>query len=81
MANVTMHELIETITDPRDTGWHDGNGLEIGNKCILVFPPFSGAFPVFSDGSVWKLQAMWSNAAYLSNSGTLNDQGQPGCRW
>ena len=81
MANVTMHELIETITDPRNTGWHDGNGLEIGNKCILVFPPSFGAFPVFSNGSVWKLQAMWSNAAYLSNSGTLNNQGEPGCRW
>lgn len=81
MANVTMHELVETITDPRGTGWRDGNGLEIGNKCIMAFPPSFGAFPIFSDGSVWKLQAMRSNAAYLAGSGAVNGQGQPGCMW
>ena len=38
MANLTMHELAETITDPRNNGWSDAYHTEIGNKCILTFP-------------------------------------------
>ena len=38
-------------------------------------------YPVFSNGSVWKLQGMWSNAAYLAGSGTPNSAGQAACIW
>jgi hypothetical protein len=81
MANLTMHEVIETITDPRGTGWRDFNGQEIADKCLKVFPPDLSQYPVFSNGSVWKLQAMWSNAAYLAGTGTPNASGQPACIW
>jgi hypothetical protein len=46
------------ITDPRGTGWRDSYGTETGNKCILTFPPDLASYPVFSNGSVWKLQGV-----------------------
>jgi hypothetical protein len=81
MANLTVHALVETITNPRGTGWRDDNGQEIAHKCLLTFPQSPAAYPLLSNGSTWKLQGLWSNAAYLANSGTLNQLGQPGCRW
>jgi hypothetical protein len=81
MAHGTMHEVTETITDPRGTGWRDGNGDEIADKCLHVFPPDLSQYSVLSNGSVWKLAGLWSNAAYLSGSGTPNSVGQPGCIW
>jgi len=81
MANITAHALVQTIVNPRGTGWKDGNGDEIAEKCIRVFPPSPGAFPVFSNGSVWKIQAQWSNAAYLAGTGASNALGQSGCVW
>ena len=59
LANVTAHELEETITDPRGTAWYDRQGAEIGDKCAWIFKG-----PVtLSNGSVWQLQEEWSNAA------------------
>jgi hypothetical protein len=81
IANLTMHEVIETITDPRGNGWRDANGDEIADKCQGTFPPSLSSYPMFTNGLIWKLQAMWSNAAYLSGSGTPNSVGQPGCIW
>ena len=80
-ANLTMHEVIETMTDPRNNGWRDGHGDEIADKCQGIFPPNLSLYPVFSNGSIWKLQAMWSNAAYLAGSGSPNVAGQPACIW
>lgn len=81
MANLAMHELAETITDPRNTGWHDSYGEEISNKCIRTFPSAVSQYPVFPDGSVWKLQGLWSNAAYGTGTGAPNLDGQKACVW
>jgi hypothetical protein len=81
MASMTMHEVIETITDPRGSGWRDGGGNEIADKCEHIFPPDLSHYSVFSNGSIWKLQGEWSNAAYLAGTGVPNLNGQPGCTW
>jgi hypothetical protein len=74
LANVTAHELSETITDPRNGGWYDGSGGENGDKCAWSFQG-----PVtLTDGSVWKLQGLWSNAAYTAGTGYANTSGQRG---
>ena len=39
IANLTMHEVIEAITNPRGSGWHDGSGEEFADKCLRIFPP------------------------------------------
>jgi len=75
LANVTAHELSETITDPRGAGWFDSSGAENGDKCAWAF-----AGPVtLSNASIWKLQMEWSNDAYTSNTGYPNLSGQNGC--
>ncbi len=33
----------------------------------------------FSNGSTWKLQGEWSNAAYTAGTGYRNSSNQPGC--
>jgi hypothetical protein len=81
IANIAIHELAETITDPRNTGWHDSYGEEIGNKCLLTFPSDVTKYPVFTDGTVWKLQGLWSNKAYLAGTGASNRAGQKACVW
>jgi len=75
VANVTAHELSETITDPRGAGWFDSAGAENGDKCAWVFP----SVVTFSNGSQWKLQPEWSNAAFTAGSGYPNTSGQKGC--
>jgi hypothetical protein len=79
LANGTAHELAEAITDPRGEGWFDALpdfGGEIGDKCAYVF----GRRPVtLADGAQWKLQTLWSNAAYRTGKGLLNRQRQAGC--
>jgi len=75
LANVTAHELSEMITDPRNGGWYDSQGQENADKCSWAFHNAV----TLADGSVWKLQMEWSNAAYTAGTGYLNLQGQPGC--
>ena len=75
LANVTAHELSETITDPRGGGWFDGSGAENGDKCAWSF-----LAPVtLANGSVWKLQGEWSNNAFNTSTGYANLSGQHGC--
>jgi hypothetical protein len=75
LANVTAHELSETITNPRSGGWYDSTGGENGDKCAWVF-----AGPVtLSNGTQWKLQMEWSNLAFDANTGLPNRDGQNGC--
>jgi hypothetical protein len=75
LANVTAHELSETITDPRNGGWYDSGGAENGDKCAWTFTG-----PVtLSNRSVWKLQGEWSNNAFNSGTGYPNNSGQKGC--
>ena len=75
LANVTSHELSETITDPRGAGWFDSSGAENGDKCAWAFQ----GTETLKNGSVWYLQGEWSNHAYDTNTGSPNRSGQNGC--
>jgi hypothetical protein len=66
LANVSGHELSEAVTDPRNGGWWDSQGAENADKCAWTF----NRRVVLSNGSSWKVQGNWSNAAY--------DHGQTG---
>jgi hypothetical protein len=77
LANVTAHELAEARSDPASPGaWYDGSGAENGDKCAWTF---GAPLVTFSNGSKWKLQGEWSNAAYNASSGYPNSSGQRGC--
>ena len=59
LANVGMHELIETMTDPGGHGWHTtGPGYEIGDLCEAQIAPIT-----LNDGSSYVIQAEYSDAA------------------
>lgn len=77
LANVTAHELSEARSDPANPGaWYDGSGAENGDKCAWTF---NAPSVTFTNGSVWKLQGEWSNAAYTAGTGYANSSGQKGC--
>jgi hypothetical protein len=59
LANTSAHELAETETDPRGTGWWDRQGNENADKCAWQF----STNVVLADSSAWKIQKNWSNAA------------------
>lgn len=60
IANTSAHELSEARTDPNNGGWYDSSGQENGDKCNFQFPV---PLVTFSNGSQWKAQSEWSNAA------------------
>jgi hypothetical protein len=77
LANVSGHELSEARTDPASPGaWYDSSGEENGDKCAWTF---GAPLVTFSNGSQWKIQGEWSNAAYTAGSGYPNSSGQKGC--
>ena len=77
LANVSGHELSEARTDPANPGaWYDSSGAENGDKCAWTF---NVPLVTFSNGSQWKVQGEWSNAAYTSGTGYPNSSGQKGC--
>jgi hypothetical protein len=76
LSNVSGHELSEARTDPRNGGWYDSRGQENGDKCAWTFNVPS---VTFSNGSQWKIQGEWSNAAYNAGTGYPNSSGQKGC--
>lgn len=77
LANVTAHELSEARTDPASPGaWYDAQGSENGDKCAWTY---GAPLVSFSDGSQWKLQGEWSNAAYTAQTGYSNSSGYKGC--
>jgi hypothetical protein len=77
LANVSAHELSEARTDPASPGaWYDSQGQENGDKCAWTFNVTSVSFP---NGTNWKLQGEWSNAAYTAGTGYPNSKGQRGC--
>ncbi|WP_109487589.1 hypothetical protein [Occallatibacter savannae] len=77
IANVSGHELSEARTDPASPGaWYDSQGAENGDKCAWTFNVPS---VTFSNGTVWKIQGEWSNAAYTAGTGYPNNSGQKGC--
>lgn len=82
LANVTAHELLEAITDPRGAGWVDSSGNENGDKCAWSFPITTSnpnGLSTLSNGAMFKLQMEWSNAAYSAGTGLANRSGQKGC--
>jgi hypothetical protein len=77
IANVSGHELAEAMTDPASPGaWYDGQGYENGDKCAWTF---GAPLLSFSNGTQWKVQGEWSNAAYTAQKGYPNSSGQKGC--
>jgi hypothetical protein len=77
LANVSGHELSEARTDPANPGaWYDSQGQENGDKCAWTF---NVPLVTFSNGTQWKIQGEWSNAAYNGGYGYPNRSGQPGC--
>lgn len=77
LANVSGHELSEARTDPASPGaWYDSSGAENGDKCAWTF---NVPFVTFPNGTDWKIQGEWSNAAYTSGTGYPNSSGQKGC--
>jgi hypothetical protein len=65
LGNVSGHELSEMVTDTQLTAWYDSQGYENSDKCAWTF---SGTVTL-SNGSSWKIQGNWSNAAYNANTG------------
>ncbi|WP_348263135.1 hypothetical protein P8935_00935 [Telmatobacter sp. DSM 110680] len=77
IANVSGHELSEARSDPASPGaWYDSSGQENGDKCAWTF---GAPLVTFSNGSEWKIQGEWSNAAYNAGTGYPNSSGQKGC--
>ena len=77
LANVSAHELSEARSDPASPGaWYDASGNENGDKCAWTF---GAPLVTFTNGSQWKLQGEWSNAAYTAGTGYANSSGQKGC--
>ena len=76
LANVSGHEHSEAVTDPRNGGWYDSRGNENADKCAWTF---GVPLVTLSNGSEWKIQGNWSNAAYTSGTGYPNLSGQNGC--
>jgi hypothetical protein len=60
LANVSGHELSEALTDPHGDAWYDNSGNENADKCAWKF---NSSLLTFSNGSQWKIQGNWSNAA------------------
>ncbi len=77
LANVSAHELEEARSDPASPGaWYDSSGAENGDKCAWTF---NVPAVTFSNGTSWKLQGEWSNAAFTAGTGYPNRSGQKGC--
>jgi hypothetical protein len=77
ISNVSGHELSEARSDPASPGaWYDSRGSENGDKCAWTF---GAPLVTFSNGSQWKIQGEWSNAAYTAGTGYANSSGQKGC--
>jgi hypothetical protein len=68
LANVSGHELSEAKTDPQLNAWYDSRGNENADKCAWTFHTVSN----FTNGTQWKIQGNWSNAAYTAGTGYYN---------
>lgn len=73
IANVSGHELSEALTDPHLDGWFDSSGAENADKCAWTF---GTNLLGFSNGTSWRIQGNWSNAA--ANAG-IGYGGNIGC--
>jgi hypothetical protein len=76
LANVSGHELSETLTDNHLDAWYDSSGQENSDKCAWSF---GTPLLTFSNRTQWKVQGNWSNAAFTAGTGYANRSGQLGC--
>ena len=76
LANVSGHELSETLTDQHIDGWYDSGGSENADKCAWSF---GTPLLKFSNRTEWRIQGNWSNRAFDSSTGYANRSGQLGC--
>jgi hypothetical protein len=76
LANMSAAKYSETVTDPSSGGWYDNSGQENADKCAWTF---GAPLVTFSNGTQWKLQGEWSNAAFNAGTGYPNRAGQNGC--
>jgi len=66
IANVSGHELSEALTDPQLNAWYDSAVSENSDKCAWKF---GTNLISFANGSQWRIQGNWSNAAYNAGQG------------
>jgi len=57
----------------RSTAGLDSGGAENGDKCAWTF---NVPYVTFRDGSEWKIQGEWSDAAYNAGKGYPDSAGQ-----
>ena len=56
------HEQMEAVTDPLGTGWIDGSGNEIGDKCVNNFGPLNAqGANVMWNSHPYRVQKEWDN--------------------
>jgi hypothetical protein len=72
IANVSGHETSEALTDPHLDAWYDASGEENSDKCAWTF---GSNLLSFHNGSQWRVQGNWSNAAYDANQGYGGNRG------
>jgi hypothetical protein len=68
LANVSGHELSETLTDPDGAGWYAHSGDENADECAWTF---GHPLLTFKNGSKWRVQGNWSNNAYYAGTSYL----------
>ncbi len=66
LVNVTGHEVAETRTDPELQSWFDTSGNENADKCAWTF---KHSYVTLKNGTKWKVQSIWSNAANDAGTG------------
>ena len=76
LANTSGHELSEMLTDRHLNAWYDTNGQENADKCAWTF---GTPLLKFLNGTEWKIQGNWSNAAFNGSTGYPNANGLRGC--
>ncbi len=76
LANQSASAIADVRTDGAFDSLYDSEGNEVGDKCSWVFQV---PFVTFTNGSIWKLQSLWSNAAYRWRTGYPNQDGARGC--
>lgn len=61
LANVSIHELAEAMTDPLLNAWYDRQGYENADKCAWKFNPTNNSLVNLGTTS-WKIQGEWDNS-------------------
>lgn len=57
LANVSIHEIAEAMTDPELNAWYDKQGYENADKCAWKMNTVT-----LTGGKTWSLQGEWDNS-------------------